>query len=288
MVIRRTLLFTPADRPERIAKAAQMPADVIVLELEDGVAPAHKNDARANAGHCLASLDFGDRELGVRINRITTAPGLDDLRALASWPRKPDVLLLPKTESAAEVLIYEAYLSSVGVSCQLVPLIESARGLLVADEIAKSSQRVTALVFGGGDLAADLGCRFSWEALLPYRAGLVMAAAPAGIPVIDVPYISVRDEAGLRKEAKAARDIGMTGKVCIHPDQLPPVNEAFSPSFDEVERARRILAAAAIGPIPLVVDGQMIDGPLLRLSERVIAAHERSKATPASPKFKSS
>jgi len=283
MIVRRSLLFIPADRPERIAKARQMPADVIVLELEDGVAPAHKNEARTNAGHCLATLDFGDREVGVRVNRITTASGLDDLRALASWPRKPDVLLLPKIESAAEVLIYDSYLSGVGASCLLMPLIESARGLLLAGEISSSSQRITALVFGGGDLAVDLGCRFSWESLLPYRAGLVLAAAASGIPVIDVPYISVRDEAGLRQEARAARDIGMTGKVCIHPDQLLSVNEAFTPTADEVDRARRILAAAAAGPMPLVVDGQMIDAPLLRLSERVIASFERS-SKPISPK----
>lgn len=274
MSARRSFLFVPADRPDRVAKATGLPADVVVLELEDGVAPERKEEARANAAHCLEALEFGARETALRVNRITTRHGLDDLRALPEWSCYPDLLLLPKVESGAEVEIYATYLADGGVSSLLVPLVESARGLMAAEEIARSNERVAAIAFGGGDLSVDLGCDFSWSALLPHRTTLIAAAAVAAIPVIDVPFTNVHDEVGLAEEARSAREIGMKGKVCIHPKQLDAVNEAFSPTPEEVARARRILEAAAGGTLPLVVDGQMVDGPFLRLSERVVAAVE--------------
>ncbi len=276
MTLRRSLLFVPADRPERIEKATKLPADVVVLELEDGITPDHKDEARRNAGRCLASLDFGTRETAVRINRITSRAGLDDLLVLADWSRKPDLLLLPKVESSSEVEIYDWFLTDCGASCLLMPLIESARGLLAARDIASASERVAGIAFGGGDLSVDLGCQFSWDALLPYRAAVVLAATAAGVPVVDVPFVNIQDEDGLRGEAQAARRIGMKGKVCIHPNQLEAVNEAFSPSTDEVAQARTILDAAAAGVLPFVVNGQMIDAPLVRLSENIIASADRA------------
>ena len=269
---RRSLLFVPADRPDRVEKASRLPADVIILELEDGVARERKEEARAQAGKMLASLDFGDREVALRINRISTPDGLEDLRALGRWPRRPDLLVLPKVESAGEVSIYEEYLAAVGAEVVLIPSIETARGLHHAAEIAGASRRVGALMFGGGDLALDLGCHFGWDSLLPYRAWVIAAGASAGVPTIDVPYIDVHDEPGLRREVKAAREIGMSGKVCIHPAQLEPVNEAFRPTAEEIEKARRIVAATREHGGAALVDGRLVDVPLIHMAERTLAA----------------
>ncbi len=273
----RSWLFVPADRPERAAKACGLPTDVIVLELEDGVTRELKGIARGNAGELLVSLDVGNRRLAIRINRITDPDGIKDLQALGSWARHPDLIVLPKVESGHEVRIYAEYLDAVGVASALVPSIENARGLLAAPEIA-ASPRVAALLFGGGDLSLDLGCRLEWEPLLPHRALVLVAGASSGVPVIDVPFIDVKDDPGLRREAEAARALGMRGKVCIHPAQLKIVNEAFQASAAEIERARRILKAAETGQGSLLVDGQLVDIPLLELARRVVAEADRREA----------
>lgn len=274
--IRRSVLFAPADRPERVAKAATLPADVVVVELEDGVAPERKALARDEAGRALAAVDFGAREVVVRVNRIATLHGLADLLALATWPRKPDVIMVPKCESAAEVQVYAALLAEMGAPCEIWAVIESGKGLQAAAAIAAASPRVGALVFGGADLSADLGCRFAWEPLLAHRAAVIAAGASAGVPVIDVPFTDIKDEAGLVAETQRSRDLGMVGKVCIHPSQLAPVNVAFTPTPQELERAQRIVAAAGSqGTGAILVDGRMVDGPLVKLAHQIVAIAER-------------
>jgi len=178
--IRRSLLFAPADRPDRVAKAAGLPADVVVVELEDGVAPERKAVAREEAGRAIAEVDFGLREVGLRVNRISTLQGIADILALAAWPRKPDLIIVPKVESAGEVRLYDELLTEMNADSQLLPFIESSRGLQAAGEIAMASPRITSLAFGIADLSTELGCRPAWEPMLFCRASIVSAGALAG------------------------------------------------------------------------------------------------------------
>ncbi|MBW1999639.1 MAG: CoA ester lyase, partial [Deltaproteobacteria bacterium] len=217
--VRRSLLFVPADKPERIEKATKMPADVVVLELEDGVAPENKAVARKEAGRALAEVRFVHQEVALRVNRISTCHGIADMIALAEWPKKPDLILLPKVESAGEVRIYDDLLSEMKAESELMLLIESSLGLQSAASTATASPRISSLAPGIADLSAELGFRIGWEPMLFTRASMVAAAALAGISPLDPPFLDIKDEAGLKEECERVRDMGYTGKICIHPSQ---------------------------------------------------------------------
>lgn len=274
--IRRSLLFAPADRPDRIAKAATLPTDVVVVELEDGVAPEHKAMAREEAGRALAEVDFGFREVALRVNRISTLYGVADILALAKWPRKPELIILPKVESAGEVRVYDELLTGMNANSLLMPVIESSRGLYAVESIVMASPRISGLSFGIADLSTEIGCRPVWEPMLFCRASMVPAGALAGASLIDSPYLNIKDEAGLVGECKRVREMGYIGKICIHPSQLEPVNQAFTPTLEEVERARKIEEAAATqGRGAIMVDGRMVDRPAVISAQRVVALADR-------------
>ena len=266
----RSFLFVPADRPDRIEKAAAMQTDVVVVELEDGVAPERKAMARNHAGRMLAQLDFNG-DVAVRVNRISTLNGVADILALAEWPHKPDMLMIPKVESAGEIQIYDSLLTEIDAQCELIPLVESSRGLQAMTSIVTASSRISAIAFGGADLSAELECLFAWEPLLIHRATLVAAGALAGIPLIDAPFLEIRDNPGLANECKRVRELGYSGKLCTHPSQLETVNRAFSPTQEEVKRAKRILeAVASQGSGAIAVDGRIVDGPLVVAAQHVV------------------
>jgi len=270
--IRRSFLFTPADRPDRVAKAATSETDVVVLELEDGVSPENKAGARKTTGSLLTEIDFGNREAAVRINRISNLHGIADMTALAQWPRKPDLILLPKVESAAEVRLYDELLTNINVSSRLLILIESSRGILDAPQIAAASPRVAGLSFGIVDLAAELGCGLSWEVMADRRSALIAAGGFAGVPVFDAPNINIRDVEGLKDECAKARAFGFSGKLCIHPSQLEPVNTAFSPTEKETARALKIVEAVkSEGSGAIVVDGRMVDAPVVKSARQTVS-----------------
>lgn len=273
--IRRSLLIVPADRHDRLEKAATLPADVVVIELEDGVAPENKTIARKIAGRILAEVDFGHKEIALRLNRISTTYGLADLLALSEWPRKPDLIMLPKVESAGEVRIYKNLLNEMRVDCELMPLIESTPGLQAITSIVTASSKISALSFAIADLPAELGCLPAWEPMFNIRSSIVIAGGLAGIPPIDPPYLNIKDEEGLVKECKRVRDMGYTGKVCIHPSQLKLVNNAFSPTPEEVEKARKIVEAAATQRGAFVVDGRMVDAPVVKIAQRILNTAKR-------------
>jgi len=274
--LRRSILFVPADKPERIEKAATLSTDVVVIELEDGVSPENKDLARREAGRVIEQVDFGNKEVGLRVNRISTLHGLEDMIAIAKWDRKPDLVFLPKVESAGEVRIYDDLISQMKVELEFMVLIESSRGVLNAAKIVSASPRVSCLALGIADLSAELGSRMSWDAMFSYRAAMILACGLTGIMPIDPPYLNIRDEAGLLKECKKARDMGYTGKLCIHPSQLAPVNGAFTPSAEEVIRARRIVEAAETqGTGALVLDGKMVDTPVIKSAQRIVETAER-------------
>jgi len=274
--LRRSILFVPADKPERIEKAATLSTDVVVIELEDGVSPENKEFARMEAGRKIEQMDFGNKEVALRINRISTLHGLEDMKAMAKWVKKPDLVLLPKVESAGEVRIYDDLISQMKAELEFMVMIESSRGILNAAKIVSASPRVSCLALGVADLSAELGSQMSWDAMFAHRASMVLACGLTGIMPIDSPYLNIRDETGLLKECKKVRELGYTGKLCIHPSQLAPVNGAFTPSAEEVARSRRIVKAAETqGTGALVLDGKMVDTPVIKSAQRIVEAVER-------------
>jgi citrate lyase beta subunit len=211
----------------------------------------------------------------VRINPLPTPEGIADLAALLGAAAPDllalDFLMLPKVEAAEELRIVHRAFARAGAAPRLLPLIESAEGLARAAAIA-AEPGCAALGFGGLDLAADLGCVPAWEPLLAHRAALVAAAARSGRGVVDVPFPGIEDEAGLVEETRRVQALGFTGKLAIHPRQVAPIQAVFTPTVEEVARARRILAAfeAASGGV-CVVDGRMVDAPVQRAAARVLA-----------------
>jgi citrate lyase beta subunit len=291
--IRRSILFAPGSRPERFAKAMAAGADAVCLDLEDGVAPDAKQQAReAVAGFLAEWKGPGEGpEVVVRINDPDGELGKRDLEALARGPL-PDGVMIPKVD-APEVLekVSRAlgWRKSVGFDAAgskrrmpgLLPLIETARGLQRVDEIAGLNAPLAALVFGGMDLAAELGARFEWEPLLYARSRVVHAAALAGVGAIDVPWAPLAEPEGLADETRRAARLGFTGKLAIHPQQIPVIHTALAPDAEELERARRILAAWAEGHAGVVVvDGRMIDRPLVLAAQRVLARAGEQTAVP--------
>lgn len=267
---RRSWLFTPATRPDRFARAGEAGADVLIIDLEDAVAPGDKDRARAAA---LAHLDAGRGTApahALRVNGLRTRTGLDDLRLLLESRTGPDAVILPKVETPDEPRLADAWLAEAGSRAALVALVESARGVEAAPEIARSTPRLSALMFGAADLAADLGAPAAWEPLLYARSRVVAAAAAAGIGAIDAPYFDLKDQAGLEAELRAAVALGFAAKAAIHPGQVAAINAALTPSAAAVAEAREILAQneAGVG----VVGGRMVDEAVARRARRILAA----------------
>lgn len=274
---RRSFIFSPGTDPSMFGKALKSGADIVCVELEDGVAPQHKDMARANMLAIFAEPQADDGvERIVRVNMLGSPEGEADLAAVLETETPPPALMMPKVNNPEEVRRVADALDAAGQSTRLQVIIETNPGLEAAYEIAQASDRVDALLFGGVDLAADLRCEYGWEPLLYARSRVVHAAAGAGIDVIDVPWLDLGDEAGLRQEAEASARLGFTGKGSIHPKQIPVINEIFSPSAVQVAYARKVVAAFAAADTGLVVvDGKLIELPVLRSMERILAKAER-------------
>ena len=277
----RCLQFTPANRPDRFDKARTAGADGLVIDLEDAVAPEDKDSARATAIEYFthkAKQDDHHFLHCLRINSPRTPQGLKDLLALHEARVQPDALMLPKTESRAEVALLQEVLQPAKIP--VIALIETAKGLTGCRDIA-ADPAVMALVFGGADLAADLGAVMEWQVMQPYRAAIVQACAQAGIAAIDVPYLHLDDpdEAGVLDETRRARDAGFTCKTCIHPKHIQPVLSVFSPSKEEFEQALRIVHAfEEAGGNACRTDGKMIDMPVYRAAKRIVMTGARNRS----------
>ena len=266
----RSWLFTPATRPDRFAKASEAGADVAILDLEDAVAPADKAHARTIA---LNYLEGGSAEgalHALRINGLDTLAGVSDLDALLRSPAAPDLLVLPKTETAGHLQILDRLLTAAGKDTGLIGLIESARGLAAVEAIAAATPRVSGLMLGAADMAADLGAVTAWEPLAFARSRLVAACALAGVTPIDSPFFDLHDETGLEQEVAATVALGFGAKAAIHPSQIDAINAALTPGAEAVDKARAILAENAKGVG--TVDGQMIDEAVARKARRTVAA----------------
>jgi len=267
-----SILFVPGSRPDRFGKAVAGGADLVCIDLEDAVAAEDKGRARSATCAALPSLD-GAR-VAVRINGLETLDGLRDLVALAEGKCLPTALFIPMANAPAHVEIVRAALGPL----PLVPLVETAASLLGAADIA-AAPGVSAMMFGGGDLSAQLGVELAWEPLMAARGQFILAGAGRGIGLIDVPFVHLGDEAGLREEARRARALGFTAKAAIHPGQVPIINQVFAPSGDELAEARASLAAyRAAGGRAVQHEGRMLEAPLVRRYEALLQQEDRRDA----------
>lgn len=278
---RRSFIFTPGLNPEMFPKALACGADMVCVELEDGIAPKDKVEARRKGLALFAEPPGGDVECIVRINCLGTAFGLDDVQAVlaADTVSAPPALMLAKVKSPDEIAWLDDLLSERGHACRLHIIIETNQALEAAYDIACASTRIDALFFGGIDMAAELRCKSEWRPLLYARSRVVHAAASAGIDAIDVPYLDLQDADGMVREAELARDLGFCGKGAIHPKQIPLINRVFTPDAAAIDRARKILRAFdAVDTGLVVVDGKLIEEPVLREMRRIVSVAERVAA----------
>ena len=274
---RRSFIFTPGLRPEMFPKALATGADIVCVELEDGIAPKDKAAARASALKLFESPQADDGvERIVRINALREAFGMADVQAVLAAASPPPALMMPKVRTPDEVVLLDDLLSERGHDTRLHVIIETNAGLEAAHDIARCSPRIDAMFFGGVDMAAELRCRNEWEPLLYARSRVVHAAAGAGLDVIDVPYLDLDDLDGMKRAAIQARDLGFSGKGAVHPRQIAALNAVFTPSADEIARARRIIAEFEAADTGLVViDGKLIEKPVLREMHRIVAIADR-------------
>ncbi|WP_328529369.1 aldolase/citrate lyase family protein [Nocardioides sp. NBC_00368] len=260
----RTWLFVPGDRPERYAKAAAAGADLVVLDLEDAVAPAAKDAARAQVIDWLLRAEAA---VAVRVNAAGSIWHDADIAALAALG-SPTTVVLPKADNPVTV---EAVMSALPAGSAVVALVESALGVARAGDLARSPG-VVRLAFGSFDLAAELGVDPDHApALAPARGSLVLASAVGGLAgPVDGVTGDVRDHERLTADVAAAAALGFAGKLCIHPGQVVPAAAALAPTADEVAWAERVLAAATEDGVALV-DGRLVDAPVVARARRIVS-----------------
>ncbi|OQA47506.1 MAG: Citrate lyase subunit beta [Chloroflexi bacterium ADurb.Bin325] len=279
---RRALLYIPGADERKIRKAPTLDADCICLDMEDGVAASRKVEARTTVAAALRELDFGRAERLARIN--PPASGLAEEDLAAALAGRPDGVVIPKVEHAADIAWADARIAAAeqahgwpagGVA--LIAMVETALGIVNLAQIAGASPRLQALIFGAEDFAGDIGAirtPAAWEVFYA-RSAVVTHAAACGLQAIDMVYIDYRDTAGLTAEAEAGARLGYTGKQVIHPAQIAAVQAAFTPDAAAIAHARRLLAAMAehqaAGAGAFSLDGKMIDMPLIKAARRVLA-----------------
>jgi citrate lyase subunit beta/citryl-CoA lyase len=274
---RRSVLYMPGSNARAMEKGRSLPADALILDLEDAVAPDAKALGRTEIARALADKPaYGRRELAVRTNGLDTPWGHEDLASMAT--AGADAILLPKVESADMVRRACAVLDAAGGPPDLPVwcMMETPRGILHAEEIA-DHPRVQCLVMGTSDLTNDLHALHTGMRLpmLPSLAICLLAARAAGIAIVDGVYLDLADEEGFAASCQQGRELGFDGKTLIHPKQIEAANEAFGPSADTVAYARKIIAAfeeaRAIGKGVVVVDGKLVENLHIAEAERLVA-----------------
>ena len=275
--VRRSFIFTPGLNPEMFPKALASGADMVCIELEDGIAIKDKDEARKNTINALKNLKINnDVELVVRVNCQRTKPGILDLEAFISSKLNVKALMLPKVKTPDEITFIDDLLTDCNMDTDLHVIMETNEALENIYDIAHASKRIVALYFGGVDMAAELRVPNSYENLIYARSKLVHAGASVGIDVIDVPYLDLEDMDGMKKEAELVRNLGFTGKGSIHPKQINILNEVFTPSKEEIIKAKRIIDQFNASDTGLVViDGKLIEKPVLREMKRRILVAEK-------------
>ena len=270
--VRRSFIFTPGLKPEMFPKAISSGADMVCIELEDGIAIKDKDEARKNTFKALETLEVKSGvELVVRVNCQRTKFGLMDLEAVVSSKTNVKAIMLPKVKTPDEITFIDDMLTDCGLNTDLHVIMETNEALESIYDIAHASKRIVALYFGGVDMAAELRVPNEYKNLIYARSRLVHAGASVGVDVIDVPYLDLEDMDGMKKEAELVRDLGFTGKGSIHPKQINVLNEIFTPSKEEIIKAKRIVDQFKESDTGLVViDGKLIEKPVLREMQRKI------------------
>ncbi|MER7757766.1 CoA ester lyase [Kitasatospora sp. NPDC097643] len=267
----RSLLSTPATAVERYTKSHRSGADIAMVDLEDSVPPARKEEARRLAEEFFTLPSAKLARSAVRINTLSGPDGLRDLLAITRYRVKPDLVLIPMAESPRDIEIAAGALGPDCPQTEFLAVVETPLGIEHAPAIAAAGHRLRGLVFGSADYAFAVGARLSWEALAHARARVVNSSRAAGVEAMDAPFFEVADLTGLRREAGLARDFGFSGKIAVHPRQLPLINEMFSPGEELLERARRVVAAGLQnGRTVTVVDGVMVGMPFFEAAQRLI------------------
>lgn len=276
---RRSRLYVPGNMPRFIEKALGSGADGLILDLEDSISPDRKEEARIMVAHALASMDFGDMEVMVRINQGDA--GREDLEWVV--PQPVQHILIPKVEIPEQVIEVSGQVGGIAARCGrdpliwLMPIIESPLGIFNALDIARSvPERMAALTLGLQDLSAEMGVVPTTEGTESFtaRSLVILAARAGGLQPIDTVYAEVKNEEGLRESVSRARALGFVGKGCIHPDQVPVINEGFLPDRDSVDRARKIVMAMeeatrkGLGAVAL--GSKMIDPPVARQAQALV------------------
>ena len=274
---RRSLLYMPGSNPRALEKARGLPADGLIIDLEDAVAADTKEAARAIVAAALAAGGYGTRELVLRVNQLDTPWGHSDLAVAATMPI--DAVLLPKVENPDRVRLTLSLLDALGASERLAVwcMIETPLGVLAAREIAAASPRLAALVLGTSDLTKELHALATRDRLpLITSLGLAMLAARAyGLAILDGVHFDLSDNEGFAFACRQGRELGFDGKTLIHPKQIAPANAAYAPSPEEIDYSRRVIAAhadgAAAGKGVVLVDGKLVEGLHVENARRLLA-----------------
>ena len=280
--MRRSMLFLPGNNPNMLINGNCLGADAVIFDLEDAVAPAEKDAARILVRNTMRYMDFAGCGRIVRINSIDTPYWRKDLDQIL--PYKPDLILLPKSGSAADVLAADEYMTELEEklgfqpnTVGLMPLIETAMGVENSFAIATATKRIKALFLGAEDLTADLRCKRTKEGReIEYaRTRLVVAARAAGIDVFDTPFTDVNDDEGIVVDAELAKALGFSGKASISPRHVEVINQIFSPTQAEIDYAYEVIEAIRIakeqGKGAIALRGKMIDAPIVARAERTIS-----------------
>jgi citrate lyase subunit beta / citryl-CoA lyase len=276
---RRSLLFMPGSNARALEKARNLPADGIILDLEDSVAPDAKAMARSQIAQAIAAGGFGKREVLIRVNALDSPWWIDDLDMAGK--ARPDGILVPKISSVADLAAVADRLGNADASIRVWAMIETARAVLHAEELAAASRdsrtRLAGFVFGPNDLSRETRIRMlpGRAAMIPMITHCILATRAHGLEILDGPYSDFSNFNGFGQECAQARDLGFDGKTLIHPGQIEACNAIFTPPAEEVAHARKIIAAfeqpenASRGAIQL--DGQMVERLHADIARRTIA-----------------
>lgn len=286
MPARRAMLYVPADDERKIHKAAGLGVDSICLDIEDGVAVNRKSSARENICSALKTVHFGRSERLVRINSLGSGLAEEDLYAVLN--ARPDGIVIPKIEGADEVKWVCQQIAAVervnnweAGSIAVLVLVETPLAVLNLRDICTADSRLQGLIFGAEDFAGSIGAVRTSAAteLLYARSAVVLHAAAFNLQAIDMVWLDLQDLDGLRQEALSGAAMGFTGKQIVHPNQVQVVQEAFTPSTQAIEAAKRIVEAAETyqraGKGAFALDGKMVDAPVIKAAERIL---ERARA----------
>ena len=273
---RRSVLYMPAANQRALEKAKDIPADALIFDLEDAVAPDAKELAREQACNAAASSDYGNRELTIRCNGLDTPWGREDI--LAAAEAAPSAVVIPKVDGPEYLAQVSEVLDEGGApaATEIWAMVETPAGILCVDQIAQF-ERTAVLVMGTNDMAEELRASITQDrhALLPYLAMCLLAARAADVGILDGVYNDIKNEEGFEQVCRQGAEMGFDGKTLIHPSQVAPTNESFSPSLDELDFHQRVIeefeAAQNEGRGVLTVDGKMIENLHVDEARRAIA-----------------